>query len=595
MSSLKENIKLKRDIRILKKSKLFDAEWYMNRHKDIDFGNISPEKHYLTEGWKENYDPSSVFSNQVYLELNADVADSGMCPLVHYIRFGEKEGRPCGRMANPRVSVYKKHTIRRFFSRGIGRIVYSGSIRANKNKKILVHLHLFYMHSWPEIKEYLKNLGPYNYDLCVSYSEGMEDERVLEDIRKFKPDVLLFGCANKGFDVGPYLEALNKYDLTKYDIVFKLHSKGTARKKIYIYDHFFKKRDWFLYLFEGVLGSFNVHKTIKVLSEKNQYGLVAASNLIVNDPPHKVNLLYRWMDELGIEKPKDGYQYIAGTCFAVRADLQNNIKRLNMNLDSFEDSARGKFSLAHGMERVICLDITEQGYKFYGTKVCRLRQAFADVGIEEYRETSAVRMLYDERFKLDDEFFYRGLEHRRVKSWEIVEMPLNKIKRRWFDGLLYSLTECAPYRYLKGDVEGYEEYCEYHQINNLPDMTRNRFDTLINSIKENGYNPDNIIVVSKTNILLDGQHRACCLMHLYGEDYKANVLRITFAKDPATRKKEYFEKNILGKILTGVRMFVMAGCSLAMVISYTAWKSISWAILHGLLNWLYVIYYAIKY
>lgn len=32
------------------------------------------------------------------------------------------------------------------------------------------------------------------------------------------------------------------------------------------------------------------------------------------------------------------------------------------------------------------------------------------------------------------------------------------------------------------------------------------------------------------------------------------------------------------------------GSALAMVISYTAHKSIGWAILHGLLSWLYVIW-----
>ena len=37
------------------------------------------------------------------------------------------------------------------------------------------------------------------------------------------------------------------------------------------------------------------------------------------------------------------------------------------------------------------------------------------------------------------------------------------------------------------------------------------------------------------------------------------------------------------------------GSALAMVISYTAWKSIVWAIIHGLLGWIYVIYYILKY
>ena len=37
------------------------------------------------------------------------------------------------------------------------------------------------------------------------------------------------------------------------------------------------------------------------------------------------------------------------------------------------------------------------------------------------------------------------------------------------------------------------------------------------------------------------------------------------------------------------------GIALAAVISYTNWHSIPWAMLHGFLNWIYVIYYAIRY
>ena len=32
-----------------------------------------------------------------------------------------------------------------------------------------------------------------------------------------------------------------------------------------------------------------------------------------------------------------------------------------------------------------------------------------------------------------------------------------------------------------------------------------------------------------------------------------------------------------------------------MVISYTTWHSVGWAIIHGLLSWVYVIYFVIRY
>ncbi|MBQ3651347.1 MAG: hypothetical protein IJO66_03740 [Clostridia bacterium] len=54
------------------------------------------------------------------------------------------------------------------------------------------------------------------------------------------------------------------------------------------------------------------------------------------------------------------------------------------------------------------------------------------------------------------------------------------------------------------------------------------------------------------------------------------------------------EKNttIVKKTVTSGITF---GSALAMVVSYTAWHSIGWAIFHGLLSWAYVIYYIIRY
>ncbi|MBE6052637.1 MAG: hypothetical protein E7212_01795 [Clostridium sartagoforme] len=56
----------------------------------------------------------------------------------------------------------------------------------------------------------------------------------------------------------------------------------------------------------------------------------------------------------------------------------------------------------------------------------------------------------------------------------------------------------------------------------------------------------------------------------------------------------YFSKNetIVNKTIKKGLSF---GSCLAMIISYTAWNSIPWAIFHGLLSWVYVFYYWIKY
>ncbi|MFA6167254.1 MAG: hypothetical protein WC700_11605 [Gemmatimonadaceae bacterium] len=43
------------------------------------------------------------------------------------------------------------------------------------------------------------------------------------------------------------------------------------------------------------------------------------------------------------------------------------------------------------------------------------------------------------------------------------------------------------------------------------------------------------------------------------------------------------------------RAGISFGSALAIAISWSANKSILWAILHGVLSWIYVVYYALKY
>ncbi len=55
--------------------------------------------------------------------------------------------------------------------------------------------------------------------------------------------------------------------------------------------------------------------------------------------------------------------------------------------------------------------------------------------------------------------------------------------------------------------------------------------------------------------------------------------------------KRTVNKTVEKTVKTGISF----GSALAMIISYTAYKSIGWAIVHGVLSWIYVIYYIIRY
>ncbi len=69
---------------------------------------------------------------------------------------------------------------------------------------------------------------------------------------------------------------------------------------------------------------------------------------------------------------------------------------------------------------------------------------------------------------------------------------------------------------------------------------------------------------------------------IYGNKRKVNVVHNHFRIKKVTEKVDVDDGIIIG-------------VALATVISYVNWHSIGWALLHGLLNWIYVIYYIIQY
>lgn len=429
--------------------------------------------------------------------------------------------------------------------RKIGGKCCSELIKRNSSARILVVLHLFYMNSWQEIKEYLKNLDFYSYDLAVAYTEGNGDKAVLEDIARYKPGAVIKECRNLGYDVGSFTEIISETCLDNYDIVFKLQSKGVKRPKIYIYGNYLKKRDWFLNLYEGCLGAFTVHKTIDRLMNDKSVGLAAAENLIVADPVHKQNMVKAYMREQGIEIP-ERYLFVAGTCFAVRAELMAPIKAMGLRVEDYPPADRA-FSLAHKMERVICLVVLNKGADFYGNRVMSVRRALRKLNPDYFRRKkyAGTRLLEDKRFTLDDEFVYFSLEHKLVRKYELADVPLKDILRGW-NGVNIPLAECHPYRYLvTGDKEVYEEYCRLNkELFGLNIMSRERFDRLMKSLDEKGFERENAVVINQDNVLLDGQHRCCYMLYKYGGDYRIPCVRI-YEKSAFEQKIKDFLKNRL--------------------------------------------------
>lgn len=85
------------------------------------------------------------------------------------------------------------------------------------------------------------------------------------------------------------------------------------------------------------------------------------------------------------------------------------------------------------------------------------------------------------------------------------------------------------------------------------------------------------------------------------EFFGVSVEYLIYGKEPATDSGEEVHRWVWkrGRFHFAVNWYperlAAAGAVLAMIISYVNWRSIGWAILHGLLNWGYVLYYIIRY
>ncbi|WP_438059310.1 rhamnan synthesis F family protein [Streptococcus ruminicola] len=399
-------------------------------------------------------------------------------------------------------------------------------ILKNKNAKILVILHLFYPKSWKEIREYLDNISCYNFDLIVTTTKGMIPDDTFSEIKDYTSNVKIIECKNLGYDLRPFLIALRTVDLSNYDVVFKLQSKSTKRSWLYIYNQLFMRRDWFLDLFDGVLSSKVVHQNIDILVNDESVGLVAAENLIVSDPLHKKEMVQKIAKNNNLYV-QGNYKFVAGTCFGMKSECLQNIKEYMWNDSDFKEvpNTRG-MSFAHFFERYICTQVESVwNKKLVGSIVRPLRHAILSIPNSILYHYSSNR-LFEEDIDFDPEVFYWLLDNRLIK-WKYEEIPFKKIIYVR-DDIRRPFIENEPYRYLKGDIDGYKRYCEYHLQNGLPVMSIKRFDSLIKSIKENGYDERKIIIVNNKNELMDGQHRAACLCYHLGEDAKVKVLKIRF-------------------------------------------------------------------
>jgi len=236
--------------------------------------------------------------------------------------------------------------------------------------KILVVAHVFYPEHWKELLACIRTVGP-TADVIVTYA----DEAAVAAARGDLPTATFLPCENRGFDVWPFLYALQKADLAKYDLVVKLHTKRDIDPKLrFRFNRLrFDGPAWRNRLLAFCRTPEAWRRTLRRFAEPS-VGMVAERDVIVRrrdvtraDAVQAYDAALREVSTLGgrTVSARSG-QFVAGTMFAVRSDVLRFLLCRGFGPEAFAPSAHvtvEDLEYAHVVERMFGLAVSACGLK----------------------------------------------------------------------------------------------------------------------------------------------------------------------------------------------------------------------------------------
>lgn len=155
---------------------LFDSKFYLEQNHDVRESGHDPLRHYLTFGWLEGRDPSSIFSTREYLRKFPDLVRENVDPLTHFIQSGSKnQPTNCSESSDYKEKFcYKEEEYRPYFDAAFYRENYQDI--ANSSLDPFFH---YMNHGWKERRNPSKLFNTAHYlstytDIALSGMNPLE-------------------------------------------------------------------------------------------------------------------------------------------------------------------------------------------------------------------------------------------------------------------------------------------------------------------------------------------------------------------------------------------------------------------------------------
>lgn len=234
----------------------------------------------------------------------------------------------------------------------------------DRGNRILVVAHVYYPELWKELAGCLRVIRE-PHDLVVTYV----DEESVREARSNFPSARFIRCENRGYDVWPFLRALQETGLDGYGVVVKLHTKRDVGKELLMNHTWLSDFHWRRHLL-SFLGSPRAWAKALARLKSDGIGLVADRHVVFDreeaGPAYvsSFDRAKREVEELaGGPFPSEGL-YVGGTMFAARTAPLRLLLRRGFTADMFEESAgHDRETYAHVVERMLGLCVFAAGLR----------------------------------------------------------------------------------------------------------------------------------------------------------------------------------------------------------------------------------------
>ncbi len=303
--------------------------------------------------------------------------------------------------------------------------VYSGAQQSiNKNeikplkafdKKIAVHLHLYYVDLLEEFFKYFNNI-PFSFDLYVSCKGGSDVEAIRKRFKRLKHvnKVDVRETINRGRDIAP-LYVQFAPEIEKHDYFLHVHSKKSlfTGKEQY---------GWRTYSLDCLLKDENTVRKIFALFESDKkVGLFypetfGEMHLIAQDWLANAYNGKRLLDRMGIEFDDGLFNYPVGSFFWAKMEAVKPIFDMKLKYEDFpEEAGQTDGTIAHALERVISFVTRGQEYI----------EAIHDIN-SEYICLGKSYKVYQSYFNLDYEAVRYHLSQFDLVSFDIFDTLITR-------------------------------------------------------------------------------------------------------------------------------------------------------------------------